>query len=169
MAGPGGPTVGRVNIRVAPDTSRFRRELGQSLEALERTLTVNIPTRIDTKKVAQDAARVKADVERQLGHVKVGVDVDTKAAAAELARASRDRTSTIRVDVDRSALDRLQGVLGGLTRGLGKVTGGAAGIGAIAGAFSTLAAGAAAAVVPSRSSVRWPRRWASSPHYRGCR
>lgn len=148
MAGPGGPTVGRVNIRVAPDTSRFRRELGQSLEALERTLTVNIPTRIDTKKVAQDAARVKADVERQLGHVKVGVDVDTKAAAAELARASRDRTSTIRVDVDRSALDRIQGLVGGLTRGLGRITGGAAGIGAIAGAFSTLAAGAAAAVVP---------------------
>lgn len=137
-----------MNIRVAPDTSRFRRELGQSLEALERTLTVNIPTRIDTKKVAQDAARVKADVERQLGNVKVGVDVDASKASAELARASRDRTANIKVDVDRSALDRIQGLMSGLTRGLGRVTGGAAGIGAIAGAFSTLAAGAAAAVVP---------------------
>lgn len=148
MAGPGGPTVGRVNIRVAPDTSRFRRELGQALEALERTLTVNIPTRIDTKKVAADAARVKADVERQLGNVKVGVDVNTGGAAAELARVSRDRTANIKVDVDRTALDRIQGILGGLTRGLGRITGGAAGIGAIAGAFSTLAAGIGAAVVP---------------------
>jgi len=150
LAGPGGPTVGRVNIRVAPDTSRFRRELGQSLEALERSLTVNIPTRIDTKKVAKDAARVKADVERQLGEVRTSVKVsaDTAKASTEISAAARDRTATIRVNADQSALARIQGLAAGLGRSLGRLTGGAAGIGAIAGALSTVAAGAAAAVVP---------------------
>ena len=150
MAGPGGPTVGRVNIRVAPDTSRFRRELGQALETLERSLTVNIPTRIDTQRVARDAARVKADVERQLGTIRTSVEVsaDTARASTEISAAARDRTATIKVNADQGALSRIQGLAAGLGRSLGRLTGGAAGIGAIAGALSTVAAGAAAAVVP---------------------
>lgn len=150
MPGPGGPTVGRANIRVAPDTSRFRRELGQSLEALERSLTVQIPTRIDTKKVAQDAARVKADVEAQLGQVRTSVQVqaDTTAAAAEIRAAARGRTATIDVDVDRSALAHAQTLLSGLAQSTGRLAGGAAGVATIAGSLSALGAGAAAAVVP---------------------
>lgn len=150
MAGPGGPTVGRVNIRVAPDTSRFRRELGQSLEALERSLTVQIPTRIDTRRVAQDAARVKADVERQLGTIRTGIQVnaDTAQARAQMQAAARDRTATIHADIDRSSLARVQSALTGLSRGAGRLVGGAAGVTALAGALSSLAAGASAAVVP---------------------
>lgn len=150
MPGPGGPTVGRVNIRVAPDTSRFRRELGQSLEALERTLTVNIPTRIDTKRVARDAARVKADVENQLGTIRTSVQVnaDTAAARADLRNTARDRTATVRANVDRSSIQQAQALLDGLGSSLGRMTGGAAGLGAITGSLSLLAAGAASAVVP---------------------
>lgn len=148
MAGPGGPTVGRVNIRVAPDTSRFRRELGQALETLERTLAVNIPTRIDTKRVARDAARVKADVERQLGSVRVGVDVNTTDVEAQLGRATRDRDVDIEPRVDAAALARVQRTLDGLARSSGRLVGGSAALGAGAGGLSALAAGAAAAVVP---------------------
>jgi len=148
LAGPGGPTVGRVNIRVAPDTSRFRRELGQALETLERSLAVSIPTRIDTRRLARDAARVKADVERQIGELDVAVNVNSRAAGAQLATLARDRTANIRVDVDQGALSRIQGLMAGIGQGAGRLVGGAAGIGAVAGSLSTLAAGAAAAVVP---------------------
>ncbi|MEU0492558.1 hypothetical protein ABZ249_25305 [Nocardiopsis sp. NPDC006139] len=148
MPGPGGPTVGRVNIRVAPDTSKFRRELGQALETLERTLTVNIPTRIDTKRVARDAARVKADVERQLGDIRVGVDIDSGTASSQLAALTRDRTAEVDVDINRASLARARAAIEGLATGLGRLTAGSAGIGAITGGLSALAAGAAAAVVP---------------------
>jgi len=140
--------VGRVSVRVMPDSRRFRPDLLKDLEKLERSLSVSIPTRIDTKKVAADAARVKADVERQLGSVRVGVNVDSGKAAAQLAAATRDRDVDIEPRIDRAALARVRTALAGIAGAGARLTGGAAGIGALAGAFSTLAAGAAAAVVP---------------------
>ncbi|GAB3209816.1 hypothetical protein GCM10027294_25710 [Marinactinospora endophytica] len=144
MAGPGGPTVGRVNIRVAPDTSRFREELGRSLERLERALAVNIPTRIDTRTITRDAIAAKRTIERQLSGIttEIGLDPDQGDLARTvraLDAAARDRTATVRVR--ESGLDRLRDALGGLGRALG----GVAGIGAAAGGIASLGAGAAVA------------------------
>lgn len=148
MPGPGGRTVGRANIRVSPDTSRFRSELQKDLKRFEESLRVNIPTRIDTTRLAADARRVRADLERQIGEVTASVDVDARGAGAQLDRIARDRTASVRVDVDRSGIDRAQAAIGGLVRSLGRLGGGAVGISALTGALSSLAAGAAAAVVP---------------------
>ncbi|MBV2364260.1 phage tail protein [Streptomonospora nanhaiensis] len=150
MPGPGGPTVGRVSIRVAPDTSRFRRELGQSLEALERTLTVNIPTRIDTRRVAADAARVKADVERQIGEVEVGLQVQAAMARAQLEDLTRDRTTTVEVEVDRQRLQSAQRQVSDLQDRLSRLGGTTVRVGAITAAITTLGA---AAVVASAQVV----------------
>ena len=140
--------VGRVSVRVMPDTKRFRADLLKDLEALERSLSVSIPTRIDTKRVARDAARVKADVERRLGSVRVGVNVDTGGVERQLGRATRDRQAEIEPTVDGAALARVRRTLESLARSAGRLVGGSVALGAGAGGLSALAAGAAAAIVP---------------------
>ncbi|MFL1441815.1 phage tail protein [Nocardiopsis protaetiae] len=140
--------VGRVSVRVMPDTRRFRADLLKDLQALEKSLSVSIPTRIDTKRVARDAARVKADVERQLGSVRVGVNVDTGGVEAQLGRATRDREAEIEPVVDGAALARVRRLLDSLARSAGRLVGGSAALGAGAGGLSALAAGAASAIVP---------------------
>ncbi|WP_198662479.1 hypothetical protein, partial [Nocardiopsis sp. TNDT3] len=133
--------VGRVSVRVMPDTRRFRGDLVKDLEKLERSLTLSIPTRIDTKRVAKDAARVKADVERQLGSVRVGVNVDTGRVERQLDTAARPRKAEVEPEVDGVALARARRTLDGLARSTSRVVGGAVGIGAGAGGISALAAG----------------------------
>src|SRR5690606_13225675 len=109
MAGPGGRTVGRANIRDSPNTSRFRGDMVRDGERMGASLTVQIPTRLDARRLAQDAARIKADMERRLGSVDVDLGLSgARAAEMQLDRVARDRTSEIRVDVDRSGIDRAQ-------------------------------------------------------------
>ncbi|WP_431781700.1 phage tail protein [Streptomyces chumphonensis] len=59
MAGPGGREVGRVSIRVLPDTSRFGVSLQRYLDRTEQRVRLNIPIRPDT---AQFTARLRAAV-----------------------------------------------------------------------------------------------------------
>ena len=47
MAGPGGDEVGRVSIRVVPDTSGFRRELQNAVREAEAGVEVTIPGEVD--------------------------------------------------------------------------------------------------------------------------
>ncbi|ASU81402.1 hypothetical protein CDO52_00165 [Nocardiopsis gilva YIM 90087] len=145
MAGPGGRTVGRVNIRVAPDTSRFKADLSKALTRLERTLTVNIPTKLDAGRITADAIRIKRDLQRQLDGVAIGLDVNATRAAADLARVARDRTAEITVDVDRSALSRARSALGAVGRGVAGAGGRAVGLSALVGVISSLGASAAVA------------------------
>lgn len=93
MAKPGGREVGRVSVRVLPDTSAFGRSLERYLERLERTLSVNLAVDLDSGDLAR--------------------------ADAQLDNLSRDRRVSVGVDVDRSMLDRLEGVIGGVGKGFG--------------------------------------------------
>lgn len=73
--GPGGKEVGRVSVRVTPDTSRFDEELKAKLEALERKLKGHIPVEADfdpdglkqkvraAAKAAETSAKVKVDID----------------------------------------------------------------------------------------------------------
>ncbi|AKY03328.1 tail length tape measure protein [Streptomyces phage Caliburn] len=48
MAGPGGQEIGRVSVKVLPDTSRFRRDAEKALDRIEKTLQpLKISTKID--------------------------------------------------------------------------------------------------------------------------
>lgn len=104
MAGPGGREVGRVSIRVLPDTSSFARSLERYLERLERTLRVEIPVEV------------------------VGA-ID---AEAQLDALARDRTASIKVDVDGAGVAALQ-------KGIGSVGGNATGPGGLAIAAALIA------------------------------
>jgi phage-related protein len=148
VAGPGGRTAGRVSVRVVPDTSKFRKDLTKDLEKLERSLTVKIPTRIDTKRVARDAARVNADLQRQLANVDVNVNLNTSAVGKQIDRLARDRTATIRPEIDRAALAGASQALGLLAQSMAGLGRRAVGLSAATAGIAALASGAASAVVP---------------------
>ena len=72
MAGPGGQEVGRVSVRVVPDTSRFHKELRAQLERADDEIHVKV--RADTTLAAADIASFKRRMERD--HIDLKVDVD---------------------------------------------------------------------------------------------
>ena len=80
-----GAEVGRISIRVMPDTDKFRSELKKQLELIERELR---------------------------GTVEVDVELDTAAARAELERLKRSGGSIdVDVDVDRNSIRRSRGAI----------------------------------------------------------
>ncbi|RCV59296.1 phage tail protein [Marinitenerispora sediminis] len=120
------------------------------LERLERTLTVTIPTRLNTQRLSRDAARVHADLNRQLSDVDVNVNLRTATASRQIDRLARDRTVNVEADVDRPSLARAQSALSRLGNALSGLRGGGGDPERrweIAG-LSSLAVAASAAVVP---------------------
>ena len=97
--------VGRVSVRVMPDTSRFRKDLGKSLERLERTLQVTIPTVLDNKALREQAVQAKRDAEKAAGEVKVTPTLeDAGEVKRELAVISRQRRVDLRLRVQNLAM-----------------------------------------------------------------
>ena len=72
MAGPGGQEVGRVSVRVVPDTSRFHKELRAQLERADDEIHVKV--RADTALAAADIAGFRRRMERD--HIDLKVDVN---------------------------------------------------------------------------------------------
>ncbi|MFG2620740.1 hypothetical protein ACGFXC_24315 [Streptomyces sp. NPDC048507] len=97
--GPGGATVGSVNIRVVPDTSKFKREIAR-LIAWFNGKKLKLDIEADTSKVKAELESLSRD--RQ---IKVKVDADTAAAKAKVAAASRDRKMTIDAVIKDNRLD----------------------------------------------------------------
>jgi phage-related protein len=82
MAGPGGKEVGRVNIRVLPDTSKFGPSLQAYLERTERRLRLNLPVSLDQG----DAAAVEAELAELTRDREVNIDIDTNDLEKNLTR-----------------------------------------------------------------------------------
>ncbi|MDM1926338.1 hypothetical protein PP408_15825 [Mycobacteroides abscessus] len=72
MAGAGGREVGRVSVRVVPNTDGFRRELKRQLEAITKGLEAKVNIDPDLKGFRE---KVRAET-RNLDDAKVKVDVD---------------------------------------------------------------------------------------------
>ncbi|SHS97897.1 Phage-related protein [Mycobacteroides abscessus subsp. abscessus] len=86
--GPGGKEVGRISIRVVPDTTRFRDRLKKDLEALEKTLKGELGMTPD-----MDGFREKVKAATAGMEAKVKVDADTNPAKAALDRFQRRMSS----------------------------------------------------------------------------
>jgi phage-related protein len=73
MAFDPGRNVGRLSIRVVPDTKKFRNDLKRQLETVERTTTATIRvTRADL-----DRNKIREDIRRQMEEMR-GIEVDAK-------------------------------------------------------------------------------------------
>lgn len=109
MAGAAGTEVGRISIKVTPDTEDFRRQLKRQLEQIEKTVRGNIPvdTHLDTLKAkAQLASSLAAMRAQARSGVTIPVRTDNanvsaawkniKDGLADLGRAGKNAAVGIR-------------------------------------------------------------------------
>lgn len=84
MSSPGGVEVGRVSVRVVPDTSKFLKQAKRELEALAKQLKVKIEVELDASKISEQmkAAKQKADGQK----AELDVEVDGDGVARETRR-----------------------------------------------------------------------------------
>lgn len=138
--------VGRVSVRVMPDTRKFKDDLAKSLTRLERTLKVEIPVELNTRQLREQAVAARQAAEAEAGKVLLNIDTNTRSATTQLNQAARDRTATITPEVDRSALARVRRSLATLATASARIGGGTVAVGGL-GAVAGGAAAAAGQVV----------------------
>lgn len=100
--------IGKMSVRVLPDTSRFRQDVKKSLERAERTLKATI--KVDVALNKDSLAKVKSQLESLAADVKIGVDTKGLSAKAKAAgNAARKAVGDIEVDVkpEVSTFDRV--------------------------------------------------------------
>ena len=103
MADPVGPEVGRVSVRVLPNTAHFKLALRKFLERAERSYEVRLPTALNTKGAERDLRRLRSQAERS--QVEINTGLDTKAAKAELQALKRGRHKIkVGIDLDMRSL-----------------------------------------------------------------
>src|SRR6478736_2537886 len=96
----GKKSIADTYVSILPETSRVASEIAKAFR--------------DTDKEARQAgARWKREIEAELRGTKatIGADADTAKAREELDRTARDRTTKIKVDVDKSQLDQLNSLI----------------------------------------------------------
>jgi phage-related protein len=142
-----------VSVRVVPDTSKFKADMVKSLERLERTLSVKIPTQIDFRQVRDDAIRARRIILQELSGIQTWIDMSPDGAslrttARELDAVAQQRAASFRATVDRASLTRARSTFVDLGRSLGRAASRGVGLTAVVAGLSAVAAGAASAVVP---------------------
>lgn len=121
MAGPNATIIGRVAVKVAPDTSDFRRDAKRELDAIERGLgdieidfTANVHTAVDEVRDAiKQAQRAAQDVNFD---VEVG-QLSKRKAQAELALLGRTRVVHLLPTVDKTAATKAAASIAALAGG----------------------------------------------------
>lgn len=113
MAGPGGKSVGRVSIRVVPDSSKFKADLKKSLERIEKSTVLHVPLGIETKRA--ELALKKFQKKWSGESVNLPVDTLTAPAAAKMKYFTRPRTISVYVRVSKASLSKAAGLLAGLS------------------------------------------------------
>lgn len=76
MAGPGGTEVGRISIKVLPDTSDFKETLKRELKKIEKELRIEAQVGADTSELVREAKEARKRAEAALKDIKVRVDLD---------------------------------------------------------------------------------------------
>lgn len=101
MTSPGGQEVGRVSIRVVPDTSRFRRQLQAELESIDDTFEIKVE--LDTtglrQKLQAAAREASAGVNAEIG---VDINKSTTETVKKFAEDISNQVSHVTSDVDVS-------------------------------------------------------------------
>jgi phage-related protein len=121
VAGPGGKEVGRVSVRVTPNTSEFPEDLRKELKNLEKSLKLQIPVELVTEQVKEELKKVKDSTKREKIQLEAELDGDglvretrriknlaQKAATAIKLTASIDYKTTIaRIRADMAIINKI--------------------------------------------------------------
>src|SRR5690606_1251792 len=111
-----GRNVGRLSIRVLPDSKRFRQELKNQLDRQEKKITQKI--RVKIERVDFDREKVRNDIRRQMQKIKLDVvDLDVRANVLPDKRAMKE-LARISPTLDQMTVRRLrrdiEKVMGGI-------------------------------------------------------
>lgn len=82
-----GQVVGRVSIKVLPDTSDFRRQLKRRLDAIEKSTKLQIKAQLDSRQLDREARDAKREMERKLKDTKAQIKAEMKEASIRAAQA----------------------------------------------------------------------------------
>ncbi|WP_367137889.1 hypothetical protein [Saccharothrix sp. HUAS TT1] len=106
MTSPGAKAnVGKVSVKVVPDTSKFRKELQAQLTKSVKGIKVKVPVQLDTKGVRAQLAALKKQINATKGTAKVDVDLDkTKKNLSEVAEAATSAGNSFGGMAGRTAL-----------------------------------------------------------------
>jgi len=85
MTSPGGTEVGRVSIRVLPDTSQFAEEMKAKLKKALKGFEIKIPVTLDTSAMKAEMEKVKAEA-KKAPKVPLKVEVDGDGVVRETRR-----------------------------------------------------------------------------------
>lgn len=77
MSSPGGSTIGRVSVKVVPDTSKFRKELLAQLKKIEKDLKIEIPVDFDTKRATAQLAVLKKRIDSLDKNIDININKDS--------------------------------------------------------------------------------------------
>ena len=98
-------SVGRVSIRVVPDSTGFRDDLQKTLERIERTMRARIPVEFVVDR--DELLKLKAQLEAIRATVRVGLDIDDEALDALRARIeAMDLSVDVNTDLDTAMAER---------------------------------------------------------------
>lgn len=83
--------IGRLSLKVYPDTSEFRKRAQAEADAIEKKLKpIKIPVELDSDDAVREASNTKQEMERELDDVQVKATLDTDEATQE-AKTFKDR------------------------------------------------------------------------------
>lgn len=143
---PGSKTVGRVSVRVLPDTSDFSKALQADLTKLEKSLTIRIPTGLNTTGLHKDLQALEHLGAEHTVLFKTGIDgTSAEAEAEKLRRTLSGKKITFKATVDKSLGATLSAL--GSVAGLAKTTLAVAALAAAAGSAVSAVGGLGAALV----------------------
>jgi hypothetical protein len=154
VAGPGGREIGRVSVRVLPDTTAFGKALARYLARIERSSRVQIRAVLDDSGLVADA-RALAAMAENAAKVTLPTELDDKRAEfqfRELARHLSGRSVKLDVDVNERAAEQIKQIGTSFTR----LSGASLNIAGLASTAQTLAGVAAAAVQASGALLLLP-------------
>ncbi|WLW38567.1 tail length tape measure protein [Streptomyces phage Verabelle] len=130
MAGsPGGQVIGRVSVKVLPDTSDFRREAEKALNKIEKTLKLTVATKVDmsgaSREFLEELRKINQrnrnmDSRKIRFHTTISTDGMTQAISTARRRLQEkadqqklkfkidalDAQGTVKVEVSRESLDK---------------------------------------------------------------
>jgi phage-related protein len=117
MASPGGQEIGRVSIKVLPDTSDFKEAAKRDLEKIEKQLRIEAKIGADTSELVNEAKAARRKAEAALKDITVRVDLEDQSSLQRAikqvqAQLKRLDETEISVGVNRSDLNAAMDLLG---------------------------------------------------------
>lgn len=100
---PGAKIVGRVAIKIIPDTSEFKNEAKSELERAGRGLEVTAEVNLDTTGVKEQAKKIKEEVQSVLQDINLDINLDNEGslkAAITRVRAELGKLGSIDLPID---------------------------------------------------------------------